>query len=227
MPQNHAKRKGSRKSRSSNSGVVAQLKQLVKLTQDYETKRPPRVRDIGPCSLKPSRLFNVVSSYFSQNVTPSATLFTSGAVFFQLSYITDYVYYTQVFDAYRVVQLEVQFIPHVQAGSGAQVPLFYTCIDYDDNNAPSNGAIIMQYDSCQINPSTVLVSRNLAPKASLSVYTGGVAAGYAQSSGSSWFDCASSGIDFYGVKFGIESAPSAVVYYEVIVTAFVQFKFQR
>jgi hypothetical protein len=155
----------------------------------------------------------------------STTAPTYGSVFFTPASITDYSSAQTLFDTFKVLQLEVQFVPR-QVDTNVQNPLLYTVIDYDDANLPTSSAQLMQYDTCQISQSGVLVSRVLHPKAAIAAYTGAFT-GYAQSTSNMWFDCASTTLQFYGVKYATESAPTASVYYELIVTATVAFRSNR
>jgi len=206
--------------------VVDQLKKLVLLTQDDETKRPPRVRDLPPCNLRPSRFWNVISSYFDSNIVTSTTANQQGAVFFQLNKLADYANYS-CFDQFRVVQMEVQFIAKNTFGTNVSIPLLYTVIDYDDNTVASlTSAGMMAYDTVQIGPGSVSQTRNLKPRASMAAFTGGAFSGYALSE-NQWFDVASNTVDFYGVKWAIESTAISVSAYEIIVSVFLQFRSQR
>lgn len=153
---------------------------------------------------------------------------TGFALFGTLGSLNNSTAYTTIFDSYRILQLTTSFIPVATAfGSGTTVShgALLTAIDYDDANAPSTSADLVNYDSCQIDRVGNFVERTYNPKVAAAVYSGAFTS-FAQSS--LWIDCASPNVQHYGLKYFIEpSTGSTSPTWDIHATYVIQFKNPR
>jgi len=208
------------------SAILQELKSLNQKQENQEVKRLPRTPDIPVMKLKQQRIYNFRETYSAATITASTSLPVFGALNFQINSLGDLSSYQGLFDAYRIIQAEVQFIPKYVVGSNTGVPLLFTVIDYDDSSTPTQISQLLDYDTVQISPGDVLQSRVLTPRAALGVY-GSTLTSYGQTANSQWMDLASPQVQYYGVKYGLEAAAYSAGFYEVIVTLTIQTKSQK
>jgi len=135
---------------------------------------------------------NVVADYFP-------------AYNYALQYLTAYSEFTALFDQYRIVRVETTFMPTITSlsalGSFTNSYLL-TAIDYDDANAYSSLNDAIQVATASITPLTKSVTRGFAPRVALAAYSGAFTS-YAQAPPGQWIDCASPGVQHYGLKCAI------------------------
>jgi len=157
---------------------------------------------------------------------------TTGAVNVRLSNMPGYTDLSAVFDAFRLRAASVTIMPNngVMTVSGSAIaPRLWTAIDYDDSTAVGRAAI-EQYDTVTVAPPGFGVVRTLCPKAALAAYGSAAFTSYAQSSPDQWFDIASPNVEFYGVKYVIETAAvsqTVLQSYSGSLTAFWEFRSSR
>jgi hypothetical protein len=140
----------------------------------------------------------------------AAGLDTLAAFKFRLSDLTNSTEFTNLFDEYRIVKVELTFRwDHAPATVGAAlnlgVPPFYTVVDYDDASTPAVITDLFQYESCKMwdlskGPAVVVVH----PKISTAAYGAGVFTSYTNTR--SWVDNASPSVDHYGAKYGFQTS---------------------
>jgi len=205
--------------------LVKEVKKLNETEQTAELKRPPRVPDVPVLRLKQKRICTFRETYISGNITGSVSNPVFGSLYFTISSFNDVASYQGVFDTYRIIQCEVQFLPKYVVSTNTMVPLLYTVIDYDDANAPTTIGQLLDYDTLQISDAGTLQSRVLNPRAAVATYSGTFTS-YAQDK-KQWMDIANTGIQYYGVKYGLETAAYAAIFYEILVSVTFQCKSQR
>jgi len=159
--------------------------------------------------------------------TPSVTVDASGSISASLNLLNDYTEFTTLFDTYRIIRLDVDFMPVSSVAQGS--PLF-TVIDYDDSTALTGLSAALEYgDVLASSQSGRIHRRTLRPRAALSAYSGSFTS-FAQSMHNQWFDVASPGIVFYGLKWIIpayaNNSPVAGQYM-INVRYTMQFKSER
>jgi len=124
---------------------------------------------------------------------------------YALQYLTAYGEFTALFDQYRIVRVETTFMPTItELGSlGTFVNSYLlTAIDYDDANAYSSLNDAIQVATASITPLTKSVTRGFTPRVALAAYSGAFTS-YAQAPPGQWIDCASPGVQHYGLKCAI------------------------
>jgi len=219
----HNKRSSSRStsggSQSAKIDVLHQdMKSLIELQKAQETKFVPEQMDVPRIRFKQGTIFNVELSYIL-NVTSSNSAPTNAALVFQLNNAVQSGGYLNIFDRYRIIQVNVKMMP--TGGTGA--PL-YTVIDYDDATPLGGLANYLGYATLKITPVNVVDERTLVPRIAAAAYNGAFA-GYANLPQTTWIDAASPGVQYYGLKYFVPQATGNT--YQFVVTMMVQFKSQR
>jgi hypothetical protein len=201
--------------------MVSRLDDLVESSKTQSVKFAPEQKDVPRLRFKQATLFNVELSYLTSFST-STTVPTFGGLVFQLSNSSNASAYTAIFDRYRILQVNVKFMPNI--GPTGAAPL-YTVLDYDDANAPTAIASLLAFGTLKITPNAAIDERTLTPRLATAAYSGSFAS-YANLSSKTWIDSASPGVDYFGIKYGV---PITATSYSttVIVTLMVQFKSQR
>jgi hypothetical protein len=129
--------------------------------------------------------------------------------YFTLSSFANYTLYTNLFDQYRVTRAEFWFMPAV-SNATAENGVFATVVDLDDANVSGftvqkaigkPGAVFSSITAGQYH--------SFVPMMAVAAYAGAFTS-YAASQ-DQWVDCASPGIQFYGVKTAASSSTNAVV----------------
>jgi len=191
---------------TNNLNNVVKLLTIKNTEDDFgDGGSPPILQDIPRKYLKRSNVFNLERTYNVGYANPSTTVDTSGSITASLNLLNDYTEFTALFDSYRILRLDVDFIPVSSVTPGA--PLF-TVIDYDDATIlGSLGAFLEYGDVLAHSQSGRKHSRTLAPRAALSAYNGTFTS-FAHSMYKQWFDCASPGVQFYGLKYIIPALAS-------------------
>lgn len=113
----------------------------------------------------------------------------------------------QVFDQYRIAQVELTIRPFFTTGqSSMHTPLLYTVIDYDDATPLTGGnTTFLSYDNCLTTQYETVV-RAWEPHVAMAALD--TTASYASSTNSTapWCDMANSGIVHYGLKLGMDAS---------------------
>lgn len=116
--------------------------------------------------------------------------------------------FASVFDQYKIDFIEawlVPFGPGTVAGYNA-VGKLYSVIDYDDANTPTSIAGLQQYENCVTTRYTDGHYIKFKPHIAEAAYAGAFT-GFANKP-SSWIDVASTGVEHYGLKVGVETSLS-------------------
>jgi len=133
---------------------------------------------------------------------------------YALQYLTSYSEFTALFDQYRIVRVETTFMPTITEISalGAFVNSYLlTAIDYDDANTYATVNDALQVATASITPVTKSVTRGFTPRVALAAYSGAFTS-YAQAPPGQWLDCASPGVQHYGLKTAIPLTGSALTW---------------
>jgi hypothetical protein len=216
-------RKPKRKPKSRAKSNVNSGFTMNAVVDSSSAKQATVVRRVIQMTNAPRANINVSTGATSyNNPTSSATFIASAsgnvtsdacfAMFHTLSDLPQYTSWTAVFDSYRIVEIETTFIPNYQSDStlvttaqALTMPaqqLWYV-VDLDDAQVVSPLTSIMEYENARCidinSPRPVTVKYK--PHVALSAYSGSFTS-YANSL-SSWIDCGSPTVQYYGLKFGI------------------------
>ncbi len=165
-------------------------------------------------------------------INASSSVPTLGAYAFKLTDVPGYTEFTQAYDQYRLVGVCLKFLADrtTCALSGAAVnnPYIVTAVDYDDANAPSAVSDLEQYSTADIHMYYESFEVALKPRAALAAYGTGAFSSYASANPSQWIDCASSSVEYYGVKYAINTVSAANIgSWYVIAAVEYEFRFVR
>jgi hypothetical protein len=83
--------------------------------------------------------------YVYGTITASTSVDQAGVVYFTLSAFPNSAEFSSLFDEYRVLQTQVEFITLT---TGPYVQPLSTIIDYDDANAVANLNELLEYETC-------------------------------------------------------------------------------
>ncbi len=178
------------------------FRELITVTRDQFM---PSKRDRTPL---PTPLRDTVYTFRRSCSLGNVSVGVTGAgdgISFQLSDLPNATDFTSLFDQYRFLEVRFKFVPTSApfgpSTSATDFPKLMTVIDYDDATSPASADELRQYDTLQITPNTKAVERIIQPpRAALAAYSGAFTS-YAESTLDQWFDCASDGIQFYGLKW--------------------------
>lgn len=135
---------------------------------------------------------------------PGTAAFVSGAMAFQLADLNQVTTFTALYDQYRFDKVVVEFMPvfseNGQSG-GLSAGDLYVVADYDDANALADLNAFRQRADVKMVPSWKGVTKNIKPRVALAAYGGAFTAFANQAH--QWLDCASTGIQHYGIKYAI------------------------
>jgi len=203
MPKPH--RKGSAKKRGARVNPSTQvLKDIRESLISTQLSGEPDVKDVILSRPSSKRIYNFE---FTQtgNITSSAAVETDGAISFALNNLTGYTSLTTLFDQYRIVGVNIKFIPSQLVYTAAAQPLL-TVLDYDDAT-PIVVSSLYQYDTLKVAPASAYFERSLKPRTAIAAYAGAFTS-FGNMSGM-WIDSASPGVIYYGVKYGILASANA------------------
>jgi hypothetical protein len=127
---------------------------------------------------------------------------TAGEVNFTLSSLAEASSYEAIFDQYKIDMAELWIIPEAPTGGTAQNYQYASVLDYDDSNALSTLQVALNYDNAVVASLLTGMYRRLKPRIALAAYSGSFSS-YANLR-DQWLDCASPGVQHYGVKIVAE-----------------------
>lgn len=139
---------------------------------------------------------------------------TYGSLTFKLSDVPAPTDFTNLYDAYRIKAVKVNFIPVTNvtfrqnagdlAVSGtAYSDRFFTVLDFNDTTTPSTINQLREYKNCRYSSYTRVHKRFLYPKP-LFEMSGNIPS----TAGNPWIPTASTNVDYYGIKYGFEHPTS-------------------
>lgn len=151
-----------------------------------------------------------------------------GAYNFQLSSLPNYTEFTNLFDKYRIKWVKVTFMPKFSEVDMSNFATYKaaplaTVIDLDDSSNPTATTDLMQYDSYKVTRGNEVHVRSFKPRLAQAAYTG-TFTGYTQAPADVWVDCGSPTVQYYGLKFYLDSTPTAgSQQYDVFVKMWIDF----
>jgi hypothetical protein len=152
-----------------------------------------------------NQIYTFVQSIDVGTLTQSST-FINLSYAVNLSSLPQAASFGQVFDQYRIAEIEFIIRPFFTTGqSSMHTPLLYTVIDYDDNTALTGGnTTYLQYTNCVTTQYETLV-RTFVPHVAVAALDN---TGYNSSANETapWLDMANSGVLHYGLKLGMDAS---------------------
>jgi len=226
MPSRTRNTVGKGKKLEGRSMVKTLVKAIQDLKVDTQVRGSPRVPDIPRLFIKNAKIFTMNQTYTIGSVSPSSIANVAGAINFTLGATPLATGFATLFDAYRILQVTLRFVPlgTLPAGGGGYNPLL-TVIDYDDSTALASLAQAQAYDSCQETPLGNYCERTFSPRIAIAAYAG-VFTSFANQI--SWIDVASNAVQHYGLKYWISIVTTTYTnLYTVEADVVMQFKWVR
>jgi len=162
-------------------------------------------------------------------MTVQQTAFTTSNVatvfygnYLTLSSFSGYTEYTSLFDQYRFDEIECWIEPfESQSTVAALTGTFVSAVDLDDANAPTNLSNVETKQGAITTNGQAGHYHRWKPHMAVAVYSGAFTSFANAPCG--WIDCASNGVQMYGVKAAI-TATTAAIPYSFIAKALVSFR---
>jgi hypothetical protein len=172
-----------------------------------------------------NQTYNIVDAFENLTVLTTSTVAnTYVGITATLSSLNDYVSYTAVFDQYRIMGMELTFMPGSSSASSTTFGHVHSVVDYDDA-ASITPTQALDYPNCIISNLGDTVVRSFRPHIALAAYAGGVFTSFANAK-DQWLDCSSTGVVHYGVKIAVNPTVVAVTF-DSIVKLWIQFRNAR
>lgn len=140
--------------------------------------------------------------------------------------------FTYLFDKFSIKGVKLTFNYSFDGANTAgplatnQLPMLYHVIDTDDSTVLTSRDDYLQYETCKMRRLDKPVSVFFKPRYATAAYNGAFT-GYADG-GRGWVDCDSSGVQWYGNKWGVEfptaGAPTACGFLMVTATYYLAFR---
>jgi hypothetical protein len=208
--------------------IATTLKQTLDVQQEQEGTLTANQMDIPWPLPRRDKTYTFVRSVQLTPLTVTTAMDTTFAYTFTLSAFPDASDFTNLFDQYRIGIVRVAFFP--QGGASAVInSVIGTAIDYDDSSSGLALGQLEEYSSFQLNSLQKTFWRTFQPRAAQAAYSG-VFTSFARMPASTWIDCASPSVLYYGLKGQIPASTIAggpFIAYNVSVSAILQFKNSR
>jgi len=155
-------------------------------------------------------------------ITASGASATFGVIYFELAALPNYAEFTALYDFYRINAVQVRFIPVSNitqpTTSANYVATFYdnrifTVMDYNDRSPPTTLDQLRQYSNCKQGTNNRVHKRFIYPKPLVTMDEdsgSGGSYGIAQVQKIPWVSTQSNQCEWYGIKYGIEHASTAL-----------------
>jgi hypothetical protein len=147
------------------------------------------------------------------NIVTSTTLNSFPSYFFTFSQISDSTELAGVFDQYRIDRIDARIVPAVteNLSSTAVIGRNYSVIDLDDSNAFTSMTDPLDYSNALVWEVNDPIQVTFVPHFAYAAFASGVFSSFANSP-PRWIDCASPGVQHYGLKLALSSTNTAVTY---------------
>lgn len=131
------------------------------------------------------------------------------------------------FDQYRIRAVQYNFYPRTVSvnNNSSIVGLVHSVIDFDDASAPTSIAQCLAYSNCYVCSGLTAFTRTFTPRLALAAY-GGAFTQFANADPHQWIDCASSNVQYYGLKTGW-TVCDGVYHYDTVIRVWIQYRNSR
>lgn len=152
---------------------------------------------------------------------------------FHLNDVVNYTEFTNLFDAYKITGVKLQFVPVFNSGdpnmaNKGAIPTLTYVRDYDDATTPNNESTLLEYGAhhrIYLDRMRSIFIRN--PKIQMAGRDGstGNFTGVVESKKSVWLDCSTPTVNHYGIKWVLPTdSMSTDIRIRVYATYYLQFK---
>jgi hypothetical protein len=171
-----------------------------------------------------NRVHNIIQTQDLGNLLiSSSSLPTFGSLAITAgTHVSQFSQFASVFDQYRIAEVELWLQPTLPAStpSPGNVNLF-SVVDYDDANVPSSIAQLLEYENAIVSSISNGHYRKFKPHLAVAAYAG-TFTGFSNKA-ADWIDCASSTVQHYGSKFGMDTS-SVTVGVRAMIRIWIQFR---
>lgn len=185
----------------------------------------PPVPDVTWMRTKKDKIYTVQKGVSFTSLSSSSTIDSAASYTFSLSQIPEAASYQNVFDTWRISQVQVRFTPQSIGLNSTSISPLSTAIDYDDSIVLSQ-ASMLEYDTCMTTMTQREHVRTLIPRKAVAEYSGSAFTGYGQAVPGQWTDSNSANTPYYGLKAVIPVSGAAQTY-SVFAIITLQFKNTR
>lgn len=161
----------------------------------------------------------------------------TNAITFQFAQITNYTYYAQLWDQYRINYVKVEFIPVLTQtvnrpyddtttpNLNTVMPCLFAVIDRDDSNTASS-AEIKSRQGHRVVKAIQPMKWSFSPSTLTPVYAGSVSAfGYKVNLNKQWLDMGNTGVVHFGLKYALETqSPKNAYVYRIRKTFYISLR---
>jgi hypothetical protein len=166
--------------------------------------------------------YKTVDGGVIQSSTSTATL---GALIFELSDLPEVTSFTNLFDQYQFVKVDLKFIPMTQLaipGTTLTInPAIYTSVDYDDSATPSTINTVLNYQNVRVHQAGRPFTISFCPHSAQAGYSGTFVS--FDNVARQWHDCGSTGVIHFGLKYAMP-AYSNISAWQLLKTYTIRFK---
>jgi hypothetical protein len=141
---------------------------------------------------------------YSGPITLSASTNLYGGVSPALSGLPSYTDFTGLYDSYKIVQIDAEFVPTIVVNDATckNIPTLHVVIDFDNAATPGSENTLLQYENCETVCFNKVYKRSWQPCIDLAAYNSGFTGTTSIPSTKNWLDCSSPSINHYGLKYG-------------------------
>jgi len=166
------------------------------------------------------------SSESSAFLTSNAALGTFANVVVTASSLSNFSDMSAAFDQYRIKSVQAIFYARTNAVTvnTSNLGLVHSVIDYDDGNALTSAVQALAYSNCFVVGGNENFNRVFEPHVAMAAYSGAFTS-FANLK-DQWIDCASPGVQHYGLKTAW-TATDAVYKYDLVVRVWIQYRNSR
>jgi len=180
--------------------------------------------------MRPGTVSNSKTYRFQQDVEFDAWLTASAVIevdkeqSFQLSQLDNLTGFVDIFDQYRIVQIEAWIMPRTTiTTTTGNMGQLWSVVDYDDANATTI-AFLHEFQNALVAPGYCAHYRKWQPHVAIAAYSGAFTS-FANEA-SPWIDCASPNVAHYALKAGVTVTDAAYVW-DMIARFTVEFRNTR
>jgi len=155
------------------------------------------VPDIPRMMIRRDAVTTTQLTYLGAILTQSTSLDVKQSYSFAFNSIANNTAWSTIFDEFRIIEISAEFLPNSTASTSSP---FYSVIDTDDSNLPTNLGTLFGYSTLLITEGGQIHRRVFSPRIAVAAYSGGGFTAFANQSPYTWIDAASPTTSYYGLK---------------------------
>lgn len=156
------------------------------------------------------------SRWVTTTIYPSSSASVPTTWTFTLNQLPGFTEVTNMYDQYRLVQVDIIYEPASRAGpttatgtSGA--PHLLVRVNFDGGGSATYDQM-RQYDNTRVYSAYQRWEHRFVPKISMMAYNGATSTGYSVAQGSPWVNTSNPDVEYYGLQFAFPQVSAATVF---------------